>query len=194
VQAQRQRQRLIREMAPLYGRYDLFVTAAPGPAARLDAHRAIGLEEKWEKPKFTAYASVTGGPAIAVCNGFTAAGMPLAMEISGRPFEDAAVLGAAHAYQQATTWRARRPQLTPGQAAPRIATEEPTRAKPRLDERTRNHVDMMAERAGLRLTPSQQEELHESALHALAMASRIRRDHGWDDAPASAFAFRNTDA
>jgi aspartyl-tRNA(Asn)/glutamyl-tRNA(Gln) amidotransferase subunit A len=190
VQAQRQRQRLIREMAPLYSRHDLFVTAAPGPAARLDAHRSIGLDEKWEKPKFTAYASVTGGPAIAVCNGFSAEGLPLAMEISGRPFEDAAVLGAAHAYQQATAWRARRPQLKPGEAAPRVAVKEPAPGKPQLDEKTRAYVDTMAERAGLRLSSSQQEELHESARHALAMASRIRRDHGWDDVPASVFSFR----
>jgi aspartyl-tRNA(Asn)/glutamyl-tRNA(Gln) amidotransferase subunit A len=189
VQAQRERQRLIHELEPLYGRYDLFLTAAPGPAPRLDAHRAIGLHEKWEKPKFTAFASVTGGPALAVCSGFDSEGMPLAIEISGRPFDDGAVLHAGHAYQRATPWRSRHPQLTAGETASPVVTACPGAAPALVDERLRLYIDMMAERAGLRLTPSQQAELYEAAPHALAMASRIRCDHIWDDAPANIFVF-----
>lgn len=190
VQAQRQRLRLIREIERLYGRYDLFLTATPGPAPPLDAHRAIGLQEKWEKPKFTAFASVTGGPAVAVCNSFDSAGMPLAFEISGRPFDDGAVLRAAHAYQRATPWRSRRPKLAAGEPAPLVATTDSAAAPAAIDERLRSYLDMLAERAGLRLTQSQHAELYEAAPHALAMAHRIARDHGWDDVPANIFSFR----
>jgi aspartyl-tRNA(Asn)/glutamyl-tRNA(Gln) amidotransferase subunit A len=165
VQAQRQRLRLIREIEQLYGRYDLFLTAAPGPAPPLDAHRAIGLHEKWEKPKFTAFASVTGGPAVAVCNGFDSAGMPLAFEISGRPFDDGAVLRAAHAYQRATPWRSRRPQLAAGETAPLVAAAESAAAPAAIDERLRLYLDMLAERAGLRLTQSQRGELKPHPMH-----------------------------
>lgn len=187
VQAQRQRQRLVRHVQALYGAYDLFLTAGPGPAARLDAHRQLGLSDKWEKPKFTAFASVTGGPALALCSGFDGNGMPLAIELSGRPFDDASVLRAGHAYQQATPWRSRRPHLTPGKTAPAITPAAPSTPPPALDEPTRAYVDMMAQRAGLRLTPAQKAQLYEAAPHALAMASRIRRDHGWDDVPANVF-------
>jgi aspartyl-tRNA(Asn)/glutamyl-tRNA(Gln) amidotransferase subunit A len=194
VHAQRQRQRMLREMEPLHERYDLFVTAAPGSAARLGASRGLGLNDKWEEPRFPAFASVTGGPATTVCSGFDGDGLPMAMEISGRPFDDAGVLRAAFAYQRATAWPSRRPRLTPGEAAPAVAPEPAAASGPSLDERTRLHVDMMAERAGLRLTPSQRAQLHEAAPHALAMADRIRRDHGWDDAPAGVFSFRGDKA
>jgi aspartyl-tRNA(Asn)/glutamyl-tRNA(Gln) amidotransferase subunit A len=176
LQAQQQRAQMVREMGTLYGGFDLFLNAAPGPAPRLDANRAIGLNDKWEKPKFTAFASVTGGPALALCNGFDPHGLPLAMEISGRPFDDATVLRAGHAYQQATPWRSRRPQLVAGASAPPVAVAPRRTDEPVIDERLCAYIDTMAQRAGLKLTRSQQAELHDAAPHALAMAERIRRN------------------
>jgi aspartyl-tRNA(Asn)/glutamyl-tRNA(Gln) amidotransferase subunit A len=194
VQAQRQRRRLMREMEPLFGRYDVLLTAGPGPAARLTASRVIGLQDKWEKPKLTAFSSVTAGPALALCNGFDSEGMPLAMELIGRPFDDATVLRVGHVYQQATPWRSKRPQLAADAIAPPV-TAAPDRAEAvAIDERVRAYVDMAAERAGLRLTPSQRAQLHEAAPHALAMASRIRRDHAWSDEPANVFSLTLPDS
>jgi aspartyl-tRNA(Asn)/glutamyl-tRNA(Gln) amidotransferase subunit A len=46
MQASRQRRKMIADMQPLYGKYDAFVTAGPGPAGRLDAWRTISF---WEK-------------------------------------------------------------------------------------------------------------------------------------------------
>ena len=43
--------------------------------------------------------------------GFTAAGLPLSLQMVGRPFDEATVLRAAHAYEMATNWRNRRPSL-----------------------------------------------------------------------------------
>ncbi|MBI3917176.1 MAG: amidase [Betaproteobacteria bacterium] len=191
VQAQRQRRCLVRQAESLYGAHDLFLTAGPGPASRLDAHREIGLNDKWEKPKFTAFASVTGGPALALCSGFDEQGMPLAIEFSGRPFDDATVVRAGYAYQQATPWRLRRPTLVPGASVPSLVAVRPGPVLPALEERTRVYVDMMAERAGLRLTPSQKAQLYEAAPYALAMANRIRRDFDWDDEPANVFVHRD---
>ena len=189
VQAQRQRRRMIDEMKPLYERFDVLLTAGPGPAPRLDAHHTIGLHEKWEKPKLTAAFSVTGGPALTVCNGFDDDGLPLAMEIGGKPFDEATVLSVGYAYQQATPWRARRPQLVAGERAPAIAQPESRREPPQPDAETRFYVEMMAQRAGLELTVSQKAQLYEAAPHALAMASRIARDHSRSDEPANVFRF-----
>ena len=55
--------------------------------------------------------SLTGAPALSVCAGYNAAGLPLSLQIAGRPFEDANVLRVGHAYERATPWRERRPVL-----------------------------------------------------------------------------------
>jgi aspartyl-tRNA(Asn)/glutamyl-tRNA(Gln) amidotransferase subunit A len=48
---------------------------------------------------------------MSVCCGYTEAGLPRSFQIVGKRFEDATVLRAAHAYEQATPWRGRRPGL-----------------------------------------------------------------------------------
>ena len=55
--------------------------------------------------------SVFGLPAISVPAGFTEAGLPVGIQIVGPPRADAAVLGAARVFEQATDFRNRRPPL-----------------------------------------------------------------------------------
>jgi aspartyl-tRNA(Asn)/glutamyl-tRNA(Gln) amidotransferase subunit A len=55
--------------------------------------------------------NVAGTPALSLCNGYSAGGLPLSLQIVGRPFEDATVLRAGHAHENATPWKERRPQL-----------------------------------------------------------------------------------
>jgi aspartyl-tRNA(Asn)/glutamyl-tRNA(Gln) amidotransferase subunit A len=59
----------------------------------------------------TSYFSFYGLPAISVPCGFTAAGLPIGIQISGAPFAEATVLALAHAYERATTWHERRPKM-----------------------------------------------------------------------------------
>ena len=187
VQAQRQRRRLLARIEALYADYELFLLPGPGPAMPLAQHRTLGLTEKWEKPKLPAFASVTGGPALTVCDGFDSQGLPLAMELVGRPLEDGRVLAAGHAYQQATSWRSGRPSLTPGLSVPAIEQLGEPAAAPVLEPGLQIYLESLAERAGLHLDASQRVEYFEAALPTLAMAARIRRDLDWDDAPASVF-------
>jgi aspartyl-tRNA(Asn)/glutamyl-tRNA(Gln) amidotransferase subunit A len=56
---------------------------------------------------FNAY----GIPTISVPCGFTRQGLPIGIQISGPGFGELAVLALAHAYEQATDWRERRPPL-----------------------------------------------------------------------------------
>jgi aspartyl-tRNA(Asn)/glutamyl-tRNA(Gln) amidotransferase subunit A len=51
--------------------------------------------------------NVTGWPTISVPCGFTRSGMPIGLQISGPPEQDAVVLRLAHAYEQATNWHTR---------------------------------------------------------------------------------------
>ena len=41
--------------------------------------------------------SLTGAPALSVCAGYSSAGLPLSLQIAGRPFDDARVLRVGHA-------------------------------------------------------------------------------------------------
>jgi aspartyl-tRNA(Asn)/glutamyl-tRNA(Gln) amidotransferase subunit A len=53
--------------------------------------------------------NVAGLPSISVPCGFSPDGLPIGLMLTGRPWEEALVLRAAHAYQQATDWHERRP-------------------------------------------------------------------------------------
>jgi aspartyl-tRNA(Asn)/glutamyl-tRNA(Gln) amidotransferase subunit A len=173
--AQRERRRIIDEMQPIYGRFDALVTAGSGPAARLDAHRSIGAAQKWSTPSMGTMFSVTGAPALALPCGFSASGLPLGLQIAGRPFDDATVLRIGHAYEQAARWHERHPQLVPHAApVPVDAAEEMPQvdADPAVLEQVRAAV----RHAALELDSTQLALLCESAPHALAMAARIRRD------------------
>jgi aspartyl-tRNA(Asn)/glutamyl-tRNA(Gln) amidotransferase subunit A len=55
--------------------------------------------------------NITGQPAISIPCGFSSGGLPIGLQLAGRPFEDAAVLRVAHAYERATEWHTRQPEL-----------------------------------------------------------------------------------
>ncbi len=53
--------------------------------------------------------NVTGLPALSVCCGFTAGGLPIGLQIVGACFEERLVFQVAHAYEQAAGWYERKP-------------------------------------------------------------------------------------
>ena len=188
VRAQRQRTKLVTEMAPLYEQYDVLVTAGMGPAPRLDAHRTIGFWDKWQKPSITTVFDVTGGPAIMVPSGLSKSGLPLGMQIAGRPFDDATVLRTAYAYEQATAWHKQHPALIAGASSAAIAHEEHGSALPQIDPALRQLVQMLAERAGMSLPEPLLLQLCEAAPYAFAMAQRVPALE-WEAEPANIFRF-----
>ena len=103
VAASREHRRIVTEARALYARYDVLLTAGFGPAPRLDAHRTVNF---WQRSNVFTPSNVTAGPALELCNGFSKTGLPLGMQLIGRPFDEVGVLGAGYAYEQATTWRA----------------------------------------------------------------------------------------
>ncbi|WP_417516579.1 amidase [Minwuia sp.] len=52
---------------------------------------------------------MTGLPALVVPCGFGEDGLPVSLQLASRPFDEATILNAGHAYQQATDWHRRRP-------------------------------------------------------------------------------------
>ena len=95
VQATREHRRMMLEMEPLYARFDAFVTAGMGEAPRLTDYRSVSF---WQKPSLLTAWNVTGQPVLALPNGFGRGGLPLGMQIVGRPFDEATILRIGHAY------------------------------------------------------------------------------------------------
>jgi aspartyl-tRNA(Asn)/glutamyl-tRNA(Gln) amidotransferase subunit A len=81
---------------------------------------AFGLGEKISDPLamylndvFTISANLAGLPGISVPCGFTRAGLPIGLQLLGRPFGEAELFRAAGAYEGASEWHRRRPPLEP---------------------------------------------------------------------------------
>lgn len=109
IQAVHRRRELINEFDKAMTTVDVILTATtPGEAPKIDAVSKFSI---FERPLLTIPFNVTGSPAMSVCCGYTEAGLPLAMQIIGKRFDDATVLRVADAYERATPWRKRRPTL-----------------------------------------------------------------------------------
>jgi len=106
VNAQRNRARLVAEMAEVMKTADVLVF----PTARCPA-REIGEDSMATgfQPFFNRAFNVTGNPGLSICNGYSNSGLPLSLQIGGRPFEDALVLKVGDALEKAMGTRTRRP-------------------------------------------------------------------------------------
>jgi aspartyl-tRNA(Asn)/glutamyl-tRNA(Gln) amidotransferase subunit A len=187
VQATREHRRLVAEMAPVYQQYDAFIAAGQGEAPRLDAHRSLAF---WQRPNLFTAANVTSQPTLEICNGFGAHGLPLGMQVLGRPFDDATVLRVGHAYERATDWHRRHPRLHAGAEVP-VLTPPAVLAgtASQTDSATREACAYAAQRARLALNDEHFAQLLEAAPYALRMVQRLRRDHHYAHEPANVFHF-----
>ena len=61
--------------------------------------------------------NINGLPSISIPCGFTSAGLPIGLQISGPPGSETVVLQLAHAYEQATDWHKRRPPILTGRTS-----------------------------------------------------------------------------
>jgi aspartyl-tRNA(Asn)/glutamyl-tRNA(Gln) amidotransferase subunit A len=187
VQATREHRRMMAEMAPLYARFDAFVTAGMGEAPLIADYRSVSF---WQKAGLLTAWNVTSQPVLMLPNGFGANGLPLGMQILGRPFGEETILRIGHAYERATEWHTRRPNLVPGATAPDV-TPPPVLSEPadRADAETRDLCVKAARRAGLQLDDLMLAQLLEGAPYALEMVRRLRRDHDLAHEPANVFSF-----
>ena len=60
---------------------------------------------------YTIGVNLAGLPALSVPGGFTRAGLPIGLQLIGRPFQEADLLALAHTYEQAHEWSHRHPEL-----------------------------------------------------------------------------------
>ena len=110
------------------------------------------------------------------------------MQIVGKPFDDAAILQAGDAYERATSWRARRPELDPNaeiSPAPRPAPDEPSAAS----ADTRDRVARAIAAAGLPLNDAQVDQINAAAPYVAEMVGRINRNRSFSQEPSNTFSF-----
>src|SRR5947208_5070767 len=90
VQAVRRRRELRAELkAAMAGLEIVLTAAAPGEAPKIDN---VPKWDLFDKPNFTMPFNVSGYPAMCVCSGFGPGGLPVSVQIVGKPFQDAMVL------------------------------------------------------------------------------------------------------
>ena len=109
LQAQKRRADLIaRSFAATMGVDLLLTAAAPGEAPKIEE------VPQWAflaAPGFTMPFNLTGWPAMSLCSGFGAGGLPVGLQLVAKPWQEPTLFAAAHAYEQATEWRKHRPSM-----------------------------------------------------------------------------------
>jgi aspartyl-tRNA(Asn)/glutamyl-tRNA(Gln) amidotransferase subunit A len=108
VQAQRVRRAVHRAVTSMFDDLDLIVTPTSSVGAIPFSELSIEVG-RWFRNIHTAYWDALGNPVLSVPIGFTDGGLPLAMQIAGRAFDEELVLRAGDAYQRVTDWHRRRP-------------------------------------------------------------------------------------
>lgn len=117
LQAQRYRALLRGELLAAFEQADVLICPTlPFAATRMGETRVViedGQNEDMLSAimQFTGIASLAGLPALSVPCGFDGNGLPIGMQIIGRPFAEATLLRVGHAFQQATDFHRRRPAL-----------------------------------------------------------------------------------
>ena len=119
VQAQRVRRVALRALGGLFETVDMVATPTASTGATHYDDMAGGVFDVGDVFKFvhTPYWDSVGNPALVMPMGFTAEGLPLSLQLAGRHFDEATLLGAGYGYQQATDWHRRVPALVADTAA-----------------------------------------------------------------------------
>lgn len=81
------------------------------PIEEIDASAQAYIETSFRYSRNVSIGNVLGLCAVALPCGFTPSGMPIGLMIYARPFDEAVALRVAWAYEQATSWHDRRPDL-----------------------------------------------------------------------------------
>ena len=111
--AQKLRELLRRQVQHALERYDVLVFPTSGRTApeRLEDDRIIDSKEASARIPFVFNntANLASAPGISVPCGLTPDGMPVGLQVMGKPFAEETVFKVAHAYEQATPWHTMRP-------------------------------------------------------------------------------------
>jgi aspartyl-tRNA(Asn)/glutamyl-tRNA(Gln) amidotransferase subunit A len=110
--AQKLRTLLCQQVLDAFDNYDVLITPTAGIAAQpimddqviTSKENAIG-----NRQLHTRIFNLANSPAISVPCGFSSDGLPIGLQIGGRPGADETILKVAYAYEQSLGWHNQRP-------------------------------------------------------------------------------------
>ncbi|MFC1862044.1 Asp-tRNA(Asn)/Glu-tRNA(Gln) amidotransferase subunit GatA [Chloroflexota bacterium] len=110
LKAQKVRTIIRQEFEQAFEKYDALVTPTSPTVPFKIGEKVDDPLQMYLSDVCTLPINIAGVPAISIPAGF-ADGLPIGMQIIGKPFSEETLLKIAHAYQQATDWHKRRPNI-----------------------------------------------------------------------------------
>jgi len=116
LKAQRLRALMCHEVTALWREVDVLITpatmmAAPRPGALQVRVGSRQMSTREALLRLMRPFNLTGLPALSIPCGFTSTGLPIGLQIAGKPFDEATVLRVGHAYEQQSDWHRRQPAI-----------------------------------------------------------------------------------
>lgn len=115
LRAQRGRELIRNELLSTLNRFDIIVMPS-SPTTSPTIESATGSPGGYyqgrldlSRRRYTSPAALSGLPAISIPSGFSNDGLPIGMQILGKPFAEDTLFKVGHAYEQATSWHNRHP-------------------------------------------------------------------------------------
>ncbi|NLT27534.1 MAG: Asp-tRNA(Asn)/Glu-tRNA(Gln) amidotransferase subunit GatA, partial [Dehalococcoidales bacterium] len=110
LKAQKVRTLIRREFDSAFEKYDALVTPTTPTVPFKIGEKAQDPIQMYLSDIFTIPINIAGVPAITVPGGF-ADGLPIGLQVIGKPFAEETILKVAHAYQQVTDWHKQKPKI-----------------------------------------------------------------------------------
>jgi aspartyl-tRNA(Asn)/glutamyl-tRNA(Gln) amidotransferase subunit A len=117
IRAQRARALIRRELMEALDRFDVILTPT-GPTVSPLIQDATGSPDGYYqgqldlgRRRYSSPPALAGLPAISVPCGFSTEGLPIGLQMIGRPFAESTLFQLAFAFEQATEWHTRHPRV-----------------------------------------------------------------------------------
>jgi len=111
LKAQRVRTLIKKDFEDAFEKVDVIMTpTSPEPPFKIGEKSDDPLK-MYLSDIFTIPCNLGGLPGISIPCGFSSSGLPIGVQLLGKPFDEGSILRVAHAYEQHTNWRKKRPPI-----------------------------------------------------------------------------------
>jgi aspartyl-tRNA(Asn)/glutamyl-tRNA(Gln) amidotransferase subunit A len=109
--AQQVRTSIKKDFEDAFRKIDIILTPTSPTAAFEIGEKTANPLQMYLSDIFTISVNLAGVPGISIPCGFTSNGLPIGLQLIGKHFDEESILKVAYAYEQATDWHIRKPNL-----------------------------------------------------------------------------------